>query len=84
MSAAGVLLPVELTPELFQAMHRWLPLSWVVRAFRASLFGAYDGAWAGAWAAMFAIGAGALALAVVFGRWRPVPAEAYRPAMEVD
>lgn len=84
MSAAGALLPVELTPPLFQAMHRWLPLSWVVQAFRASLFGAYDGAWANAWTAMVATGASALALAVVFGRWQPMPAAAYRPTMEVD
>ena len=84
MSAAGVLLPIELTPHLFQAMHRWLPLSWAVRAFRASLFGAYDGSWLGAWAVMLAMCACALTLAVVFGRWRPVPAEAYRPSMEVD
>ena len=84
MSSAGVLLPVELTPPLFQTMHRWLPLTWVVHAFRASLFGAYDGAWASDWAAMLATGVSALVLAVVFGRWRPVPAEAYRPTMEVD
>jgi putative membrane protein len=84
MSAAGALLPVELTAPLFQLMHQWLPLSWVVRAFRASLFGAYDGAWATAWAAMLGTAVTAIALAVVFGRWRPVPAEAYRPTMEVD
>jgi len=84
MSAAGALLPVELTAPLFQVMHRWLPLSWVVRAFRASLFGAYDGEWATAWAAMLGTAAVSLALAMTFGRWRPVPAGAYRPAMEVD
>ena len=84
MSAAGALLPIELTAPLFQAMHPWLPLTWVVHAFRASLFGAYDGAFANAWAAMLATAVAALALAVILGRWRPVSAEAYRPAMEVD
>jgi putative membrane protein len=84
MSAAGALLPTELTPHLFQAIHQWLPLTWVIHAFRASLFGAYDGALASAWVTMLTTGAAALALAVVFGRWRPVPAEAYRPTMEVD
>ena len=84
MSAAGALLPIELTAPLFQAMHRWLPLTWVVHAFRASLFGAYDGACANAWAAMLATAATALAFAVILGRWRPVSAEAYRPALEVD
>ena len=84
MSAAGALLPIELTAPLFQALHPWLPLTWVVRAFRASMFGAYDGAWASAGAVALATGAAALALAVIFGRWRPVPVEAYRPALEVD
>jgi putative membrane protein len=84
MSAAGTLLPIELTAPLFQAMHPWLPLTWAVRAFRASLFGAYDGACASAWAVMLATGVAALTLAVVLGRWRPVPTEAYRPALEVD
>jgi putative membrane protein len=84
MSAAGALLPIELTAPLFQALHRWLPLTWVVHAFRASLFGAYEGACAAAWAAMFATAVAALAFAVMLGRWRPVSAEAYRPALEVD
>ena len=84
MSAAGALLPIELTAPLFQALHPWLPLTWVVRAFRASMFGAYDGAWASAGAVALSTGAAALALAVIFGRWRPVPVEAYRPALEVD
>ena len=84
MSAAGAMLPIELTPPFFQTMHQWLPLTWVVHAFRASLFGAYGGEWVGAWAAMLATGTVALALAMVFGRWRAVPVEAYRSTMEVD
>ena len=84
VSAAGALLPVELAGPLFQALHPWLPLTWVVKAFRASLFGAYDGAWASAWAVVLLTGAAALALAVGFGRWKAVPAAAYRPALEVD
>lgn len=84
VSAGDALLPIELTPSLFRAIHQWLPLSWVVHAFRASLFGAYEGNWAGAWVMLLLAGAAALSLAVAFGRWRPVPAQAYRPAMEVD
>ena len=34
---------VELSGGLFQTVHDWLPFTWVVKAFRASLFGAYDG-----------------------------------------
>jgi putative membrane protein len=84
MSSAGVLLPIELTPPLFQAMHRWLPLSWVVHAFRASMFGAYEGAWVSDWVAMLFTGSAALAVAVIFGRWRPVKASAYRASLEVE
>ena len=84
MSAAGALLPVELTAPVFQALHPWLPLTWVVRAYRASLFGAYDGASSDAWLAMLVTGVAALALAVSLGRWRAVPTAAYRPTMEVD
>jgi len=84
ISAAGAVLPIELTGRLFQALHPWLPLTWVVKAFRASLFGAFDGAWLSAWAVVLAMGVAALALAVAFGRWRPVPPEDYRPALEID
>ena len=84
MSAAGALLPIELSAPLFQAVHPWLPLTWVVRAFRASLFGAYDGAWVSAGAVALLAGVAALAAAVGFGRWHAVPAEAYRAALEVE
>jgi len=84
VSSAGAVLPIELTGPWFQALHPWLPLTWVVKAFRASLFGAFDGAWASAWGVVLATGAAALLLAVLFGRWRVVPSEAYRPALEVD
>jgi putative membrane protein len=84
MSAAGALLPVELTAPVFQALHPWLPLTWVVRTYRASLFGAYDGASSDAWLAMLATGVASLALAATLGRWRSVPAAAYRPTMEID
>lgn len=83
VSAAGVLLPVELAGPAFQALHPWLPLTWVVRAFRASLFGAYDGAWASAWAVVLSVGVAALGLAAAFGRWTLVDPAAYGPALEV-
>ncbi len=37
--------PVELTSPFFQAIHPFMPLTWVVRALRVSMFGAFDGAW---------------------------------------
>jgi putative membrane protein len=84
ISAGDALLPIDLTPGVFRALHQWMPLSWVVQAFRASVFGAFEDHWAGAWMLLVLAGAGVLSLAAVFGRWRPVPAQAYRPTMEVD
>jgi hypothetical protein len=33
---------------------------------------------------MLTTGITAVAFAVAFGRWHPIPAEAYRPTLEVD
>ena len=43
LSASGGIMPVELTSDLFRHVSPWLPFTWVVRAFRASMFGAFDG-----------------------------------------
>jgi putative membrane protein len=83
VSAAGAVLPIELSGPLYQAIHPWLPLTWVVKAFRASAFEAYDGAWLAPLALVLAGGVAALAAAAVFGRWKAVPPEAYGPALEV-
>ena len=70
VSAAGALLPIELSDDAFQALHPYLPLTWVVNAFRASLFGAFDGAFWPALGHVAAFGAGALLLGTLVGRWR--------------
>lgn len=84
VSAAGALLPIELSDEAFQAMHPYLPLTWVVGAFRASLFGAFDGAFWPRLGVVAAFGAGALLLAVVAGRWRVVPMSNWKPALDIE
>ena len=84
VSAAGALLPIELSDEAFQAMHPYLPLTWVVQAFRASLFGAFGGAFWPAYSVVAAIGAVSLVIGTVAGRWRPVPVEAWRPPLDMD
>jgi putative membrane protein len=45
LAAGGGVIPVELSGGLFQTVHHWLPFTWVVKAFRVSLFGAYDHGW---------------------------------------
>ena len=84
VSAAGALLPIELSDETFQAMHPYLPLTWVVRAFRASLFGAYDGEFWPSYLVVAAVAAGGLLLGAVAGRWRPVPAARWRPPLDIE
>jgi putative membrane protein len=84
VSAAGALLPIELSDEAFQAVHPYLPLTWVVRAFRAALFGAYDGQWQPALARVAAFAAVALAVGLVAGRWRVVPLDQWRPPLDIE
>lgn len=84
VSAAGALLPIELSDSTFQALHPYLPLSWVVSAFRASLFGAFDGVFWPSWFVVLGFGAGALAVGTVVGRWRVVPASEWRPPLDIE
>jgi putative membrane protein len=84
VSAAGALLPIELSDEAFQVVHPYLPLTWVVRAFRAALFGAYDGAWLPALLRVLAFAAGALVLILLVRRWRVVPLDQWRPPLDIE
>ncbi|MDP3084210.1 MAG: YhgE/Pip family protein, partial [Rubrivivax sp.] len=84
LAAAGATMPIELTTPFFQAIHPYLPMTWVVRSLRIAMFGAFEGAWASSAAAIAAVGVACIALATWFGRWRPVDPEAYRPQIETD
>jgi putative membrane protein len=84
VSAAGALLPIQLNDEAFQAMHPYLPLTWVVSAFRASLFGAYDGAFWPAYGVVAGVAAGGLLLGSLLGRWRSVPTPQWRPPLDIE
>lgn len=84
VSAAGALLPIELSDQVFQTIHPYVPLTWVVAAFRASLFGAYDGVFWPQLAVVLAIGAGALVLGTWAGRWRLVPVAQWRPPLDIE
>jgi putative membrane protein len=83
LSSAGGVLPVELSGGIFQELSPWLPFTWAVKAFRASMFGAYDGTWLQAW--LYLVLAGALAgLSACFvGRWKFVTGDDHRPAMDI-
>jgi putative membrane protein len=84
VSSAGAVLPIELSDAVHQALSPYLPLTWVVKAFRASLFDAFDGMYAPAWTVMAAFGAAALAAGTLFGRWRPVPLAEWRAPLDIE
>lgn len=84
VSSAGGVLPIELSDPVHQALSPWLPLTWVVKAFRASLFGAFDGRFGPPLAAVAAFGAAGLLLGTAVGRWRGVPVEAWRPPLDIE
>lgn len=83
LSSAGGVMPVELSGGIYQMISPWLPFTWVVKALRASLFGAFDQGWVAAWGpiALMAIVAGLSACFV--GRWKFVSPEEHRPAMDI-
>ena len=82
LAAGGGVMPIELTGDFFQAVHAWLPFTWVVKAFRASLFGAFNNGWLQAWTAVGWIGVAALLASIFLGRWRLVGAAEFRPGVE--
>lgn len=82
MAAGGGVMPIELSADFFRVVHDWLPFSWVVKAFRASLFGAFGGDWLTPWSVMLGSGAIALLIAMTVGRWKVVTEEQYRPGLD--
>lgn len=82
ISSSGGILPVELSGGVFMELSPWLPLTWVVKAIKVTMFGAFEGAWQ---LPLFLVGAAGL-LAFAFGglvgKWRYVDPSEIRPAVE--
>ncbi len=83
LSSAGGVMPVELSGGIYQVLSPWLPFTWVIKALRASMFGAFDQGWLGAWWPILLIGALAWLSACFVGHWKFVSAEEHRPAMDI-
>jgi putative membrane protein len=83
LSAAGGIVPIELSSSFFRELNPWLPFTWVVRAVRASMFGAYDHGWGIALGLVALAGVVALVIATWVGRWRVVPQEHYGPRLDL-
>ena len=82
LSSSGGIMPVELSGALFADISPWLPLTWVVRMLKATMFGAYDGAWLMPLALVLAAGAMATLIACFVGQWRFVRPGSQRPAVD--
>lgn len=83
LSSAGGLMPIELTNDFFRAVSPWLPFTWAVKAVRASAFGAFGSEWGSALGVLALFGAGAFVVATFVGRWKFVPPQEHRPAMDM-
>lgn len=83
LSAAGGVLPVELTNDFYRAVSPFLPFTWSIKAVRASAFGALGGDWGAALGVLAATGAALFIAAMVVGRWKFVPPAEHRPAMDL-
>lgn len=83
LSSSGGILPVELSGGLFALMSPYLPITWVVKAIKASLFGAFDGQWLAAlqWLALW--GGLAALVATWVGCRRYVKLSALRPTLDL-
>jgi putative membrane protein len=83
LSSSGGLLPVELSGGLFAQISPYLPITWVVKAMKASLFGAFEGDWLYYLQLLMFAGLVASMLACFVGRWRYVKAAALRPTLDL-
>ena len=82
LSSSGGILPVELSGGLFANISPWLPLTWVIRAMKAAMFGAYGGEWLFPIAMVALAGLVAATSACWIGRWRFVKHTTVRPAVD--
>lgn len=83
LSSAGGVMPVELTNSFFRTISPWLPFTWAVKAVRSSTFGAFGSEWASALGVLALFGLGAFTLCLFIGRWKFVPPQEHRPAMDI-
>jgi putative membrane protein len=81
-ASSGGILPVELSGRVFVDISPWLPMTWAIRALRATMFNAFDGVWRTP--ALFLCIAGLLLtlLGCLIGRWRFTHPEHLSPAVD--
>ena len=83
LSSSGGVMPVELSGGVFASISPWLPLTWVVRALKASMFDAYQGDWQHPLSIVSLGFLVTLICASWVGRWRFVKTADVRPAIDL-
>jgi putative membrane protein len=83
LSAAGGVMPVELTSDFYRSISPWLPFTWAIKGVRASAFGALGGDWGAALGVLAIFAGAAFAICMVVGRWKFVGPQEHRPAMDI-
>lgn len=83
LSSSGAIVPIELTGVLFQAIHPYLPFTWVVKATKVALFDAYDGHWLLMYSKILLTPLILWPIATYTGRWVHQPDDQYVPALDV-
>jgi putative membrane protein len=82
LAASGGIYPVELSSAFYQKVHGYLPFTFLVRSFRATMFAAFEGRWGPPAGGLVLFAAAAMLLTVLLARWKYVPRESYGPAVE--
>jgi len=83
MASSGGILPVELSGSFYTQISPWLPMTWVVKGLKASMFGAYEGDWATPLALIGGLAVVGLTVAAYFGRWEYLPRRQIQPALDL-
>ncbi|MBT0569601.1 YhgE/Pip domain-containing protein [Curvibacter sp. CHRR-16] len=83
ISASGGVMPVELSGGWYASISPWLPLTWVARGIKASVFDAFDGQWGMPLAINICWGLAALLVTMYLGRWKFVSPRAMRPGVDI-
>ncbi|MEC5384609.1 YhgE/Pip domain-containing protein [Uliginosibacterium sp. H3] len=83
LASSSAIMPVELSGKLFMTLSPWLPLTWVVKALKASMFGAFDSVWHTPLLYASLSGAVAFVMGCTIGKWRFDSSANTRPAIEL-
>ncbi|MBI4971490.1 MAG: hypothetical protein HZC17_06605 [Candidatus Omnitrophica bacterium] len=85
LSSSGGIYPIQTSPEFYQFFYPYMPLTHVLNALRASMFGSYDGDWMRY--LLFLIPWLAIGFSFAFfsaDRYKYVPEDQYGPALTLS